>query len=48
MADENLKASELERFARNLENFAKTNPGEEMYYRKRLPKSPCVIQAGTH
>jgi hypothetical protein len=33
MVDENLKASELERFARNLENFAKTNPGEEMYYR---------------
>lgn len=33
MADETLKDSELKRFARNLENFAKTNPGEEMYYR---------------
>lgn len=33
MADESLKARELERFARNLDNFAKTNPGEEMYYR---------------
>ncbi|WP_339730220.1 hypothetical protein [uncultured Pseudomonas sp.] len=33
MADESLKVSELERFARNLENFAKTNPGEAMYHR---------------
>jgi hypothetical protein len=33
MADETLKASELERFARNLENFAKTNPDEAMYHR---------------
>jgi hypothetical protein len=33
MADKSLKASELERFARNLENFAKTNPGEAMYHR---------------
>jgi hypothetical protein len=33
MADKSLKVSELERFARNLENFAKTNPDEAMYHR---------------
>lgn len=33
MADESLKVSELARFARNLENFAKTSPEEAMYYR---------------
>lgn len=33
MADKSLRASELERFARNLENFAKTNPDEAMYHR---------------
>nr|WP_245729642.1 hypothetical protein [Pseudomonas benzenivorans] len=33
MTDPKLKANELARFARNLENFAKTNPGEALYYR---------------
>lgn len=33
MADAILKDSELARFARNLENFAKTGAGEDMYYR---------------
>jgi hypothetical protein len=33
VADKSLKVSELERFARNLENFAKTNPDEAMYHR---------------
>lgn len=33
MADKKLKESELERFARNLENFAKTNPDEALYHR---------------
>ena len=33
MADKSLRASELERFTRNLENFAKTNLDEAMYHR---------------
>ena len=33
MTDPNLVANELARFARNLENFTKTNPGEALYYR---------------
>ena len=33
MAQESLKESELARFARNLENFVKLQPGEEMYHR---------------
>ncbi len=33
MADKSLKVSELERLARNLENFAKTNPDEATYHR---------------
>jgi hypothetical protein len=32
VADKSLRVSELERFARNLENFAKTNPDEAMYH----------------
>jgi hypothetical protein len=31
--DKSLKESELARFTRNLENFAKTNPEEAMYHR---------------
>jgi len=33
MADDALKDSELARFARNLENFAKLHPEEQLYHR---------------
>lgn len=33
MTDESLKVSELARFAKNLENFAKTSPEDAMYHR---------------
>lgn len=33
MGSESLKASELERFERNLESFARLDPGEAMYHR---------------